>query len=317
MELKKGMIFTHSKWLGENRKPLKCIITKIQNGKVYWKGINEEKSKLYFDIEDADKYILKNSIEGSYSMQLTKEERQFIISRRIAIAQHVAQEAGKLELVKTDLKTAREYAENLFSENGKVLEQEIPNFDKNYNIAKNLAKLGYAQRKDMPVINTSDVKLFQERLKQGTIDINAPYSPETQKDPFPEGLKGKEAVEWLKKGLRIYDGAKDETDDIIKIKIDRVKVGDLRPIQKQIYFDKAMKDTAKFGAKGSTDFLTTKSIFICSNDNYIIDGHHRFLAGVLIDPNMKVQVLKIDLPIDTLLPLTLAYGDAIGNERNK
>ena len=52
-------------------------------------------------------------------------------------------------------------------------------------------------------------------------------------------------------------------------------------------------------------------------DNRIIDGHHRFLTTVLINPKIKVNCLKIDLPIRELLPLTLAYTDAIGNVRNK
>ena len=38
---------------------------------------------------------------------------------------------------------------------------------------------------------------------------------------------------------------------------------------------------------------------------------------VLINPKIKVNCLKIDLPIRELLPLTLAYTDAIGNVRNK
>ena len=38
--------------------------------------------------------------------------------------------------------------------------------------------------------------------------------------------------------------------------------------------------------------------------------------ALLLDSNMKVYVLEIDLPISKLLPLSIAYGDAIGNKRN-
>ena len=54
-----------------------------------------------------------------------------------------------------------------------------------------------------------------------------------------------------------------------------------------------------------------------SKDDRIIDGHHRFLSAVLVDPAIQVTALEIDLPIKDLLPLTLAYTDAIGNVRNK
>jgi len=64
-------------------------------------------------------------------------------------------------------------------------------------------------------------------------------------------------------------------------------------------------------------FMTGKNnVFIMSKDLYIIDGHHRFLSGVLLDPNMQINALIIDLPIAKLLPLTLSYSDAVGNKRN-
>ena len=70
--------------------------------------------------------------------------------------------------------------------------------------------------------------------------------------------------------------------------------------------------------EGSKAYQTKKeNIYIVSSDNRIIDGHHRFLTSVLIDPRLKVNVLKIDMPIKKLLELTLAYTDAIGNVRNK
>jgi hypothetical protein len=81
------------------------------------------------------------------------------------------QSAGKMELVKTKLDKARTYAENAFIKNKKVLNKEIPNFDDNYLLAKKSASQGKTQRKDMPVIETEDVKLLQQRLFSGEIDV--------------------------------------------------------------------------------------------------------------------------------------------------
>jgi hypothetical protein len=224
--------------------------------------------------------------------------------------------AGKLELVKTKVEDAKEFAIKVFTKFGNVLEEEIPNFEENYKTAQKKAGNGRTLRKDMPVIDEKDVKDFQKRLEDGYIDINAKFSKGTDpKNPFPEGLSGKKAKEWLVAGLKSVEPDGTNTDKI-NTKLAKVKVSDLKPIQKQIYFDKSITATAEFGAKGTKGFLTKKSTFIVSADNFIIDGHHRFLSGLLIDPNLEVNCLVIDLPISKFLPLSLAYGDAVGNKRN-
>lgn len=223
------------------------------------------------------------------------------------------QAAGKLEVVRTNVDTARRHAEDLFSDNNQDLETLLPNFDKNYKFAQKKAKIGWTKRKDMPVISSDDVKAMQKRLKDGTIDLENPFAPSTDpSDPYPEGLTGQDAKRFLNRGLR--DGEK--SDDVIKFSEKKVAAKDLKPIQRQIYFDKSIKSIADNGVKGTTNFLTNVSYFICSSDNYIIDGHHRFLSALLVDPQIKVRCLIIDLPIEKLLPLSLAYGDAIGNKRN-
>lgn len=224
------------------------------------------------------------------------------------------QEAGKLELVKTKPEVAKKFAEKIFQKNKRSLDDEIPNFDTNYKIAQKLAGTGKTLRKDMPVIDEKDVKDFQKRLQKGFIDVNPPYSKIVGDDPFPEGLKGNDAAIWLQSGLPVYDKGK-RTDDVVKVSQATLPVKKLKPIQKQIYFDKSIGLLAKFGVEPSKSFMK-KTSFIASSDNYIIDGHHRFLSAMLMDPNTPVNILKIDLPIKTLLATSLAYGDAVGNKRN-
>ena len=226
-------------------------------------------------------------------------------------------EAGKLEVLSTSLNIARSFAEKKFSANGFELDKELPNFDKNYTLAQRQAKLGFAKRKDMPVIDNRDVKLLQKRLSSGSIDINEPFAKnELPDDPYPQGLDQKTGKVWVSSGLAKADG--DPKDDVVKVSNDRIAVGNLKPIQAQIYFDKSIKKVSQDGVDSSLEFLTSKNNnFVVSKDNRIIDGHHRFLTTVLINPKIKVNCLKIDLPIKELLPLTLAYTDAIGNVRNK
>lgn len=229
------------------------------------------------------------------------------------LAEAGGQAAGQLEIAKTKLRDARVYAERLFARNGRDLDEQLPNFDSHYEQAKRAARQGWTQRRDMPVITDDDVKQLQARLKQGMIDIEAPYAPSTEPgDPFPEGLSREEADQFLERGLKDSD----LSDDKVKLSKKRVTVSKLKPIQQQIYFDKSIAGIAENGVDGSRKFMTQISTFICSSDLYIIDGHHRYLGSMLLDPSMKVQCLVIDLPINKLLPLSLAYGDAIGNQRN-
>jgi len=225
--------------------------------------------------------------------------------------------AGKLEITKTDVKNARKYAELEMQKNGRELDVEVPDFDKNYIFAQRLAKMGSTKRKDMPVINNKDVRLLQKRLQAGAIDVSKPFAKnDVVDDPYPQGLTGDQAKQWVSGGLAKNDG--DAKDDIVDVQIKKVAVGSLKPIQSQIYFDKSIRNVAEFGAKGTRDFSASKSNFyVISSDNRIIDGHHRFLSAILVDPKIKVTALEIDLPIKELLPLTLSYTDAIGNVRNK
>jgi len=223
------------------------------------------------------------------------------------------QEAGKLELVRTSLAQAKAYAEELFTKNGRELYTEIPDFDKNYQATQAKAKMGTTQRKEMPVISTENVKELQQRLKDGHIDVSKPFSSDTNSNnPFPEGLSGQMAKDWLENGLK--DG--DKKDDVVNASMKKFTVSDLIPIQQQVYFDKSISAIAEFGAVNSRKFFEGKTTFIASSDKRIIDGHHRFLGAMLLDPSMKVTCLVIDLPINKLLPMSLAYGDAIGNKRN-
>lgn len=107
------------------------------------------------------------------------------------------------------------------------------------------------------------------------------------------------------------------TDTRVRTRKERIPVGDLNPIQKQIYVDKSLGAVVENGVKESRRFFNTKTKFIVSSDNYILDGHHRFLSAVLLDPSLNVTILKIDLPIKRLLPVSVEYSDSIGNERNK
>jgi hypothetical protein len=47
---------------------------------------------------------------------------------------------------------------------------------------------------------------------------------------------------------------------------------------------------------------------IVSQDNFILDGHHRFFASVAAG-NKYINMIKVDLTINKLLKVTMAYLD--------
>jgi len=174
--------------------------------------------------------------------------------------------SGANEITSTNVEQARQLMKDLNLYDG------VKNFERNYKHIQKLANLGHTQRKDMPVIRSFQMKQFQKDLQTGTIDIHKPFSKDTtEHNPWPEGLSGKEAAKFVKNGFN--DGQK--PDDKIKISVKRMPVGNLKPIQRQIYMDKIAKGIAKGGIEKLTNFLQNETIFIASADNFIIDGHHR------------------------------------------
>lgn len=217
------------------------------------------------------------------------------------------EKAGNFEVDKISIEDAVKYANKVF---GEPVENIIPNFEGNFKKAQKLDKIGKTSRKEMPVIEDYQVKALQRKLAHGSIDVNKPYADND--DPFPEGLTGKQAEEFLLKGF--HD--KKLKDDVIKVQKFTSSSSSLKPIQKQIYLDKCLDATAQFGIDGTKKFLTS-SLMIKSSDDFIIDGHHRWMSSLLIDPNIKLTGISIDLGINKLLPMLKAYGDAIGNKRNR
>jgi len=68
----------------------------------------------------------------------------------------------------------------------------------------------------------------------------------------------------------------------------------LRPIQ---------KDFADKGVEKALDKRHDIKPVIISSDNFLIDGHHRWLAQMNIDRTVMIPVIRADIPGDQLLGL--------------
>lgn len=217
----------------------------------------------------------------------------------------------RVEVHKTDLKKAREVAAEVLAKHGKTLDETIPDFDKNYTALRNAVSKSFGvARRDMPVINDDQIAMFQKLLKDGALDILKPFAKgHMLTDKEIRNLD--DPTEFIHLGFK--DGK--DSDDKMNAKLTATTVKDLKPIQEQIFLDKVVDMIGQFGP-AKQGGPVTKLVLITSEDNYIIDGHHRFACALLSDPSLKMSVLKVPLDIKDLLKLTLAYGDSIGNKRN-
>jgi hypothetical protein len=95
----------------------------------------------------------------------------------------------------------------------------------------------------------------------------------------------------------------------------RKMVRDLQPIQAQIYADKSIDGTMSHGIESTRQFLQGAHLFV-SKELHILDGHHRWLSGMLIEPSLEVPLFVVDEEEMDALRDTLAYSDAAGHGRN-
>lgn len=121
---------------------------------------------------------------------------------------------------------------------------------------------------------------------------------------FPDPLPSKLMRYFATKGR--LDGS--ETDDRVNTKNATWPAKQLLPSQDAIYLGKTI-GMAIGGVEGG------ELGSIVSNDNRILDGHHRWAATMFNNPAARVGGIEVDMGIKDLIPVLRAMGDAYGNER--
>jgi len=136
------------------------------------------------------------------------------------------------------------------------------------------------------------IHTFESYLLENSIEIL------NTRDVIPLSKINKKAA-----SASIGNGDKDgdKKDDTVGGKKVSIPVKNLQAAQTEIIAEKAIgmaigtmlntKPTKIGGDLGS----------IISNDNFIMDGHHRWAATFLCDPNAKVEATQIDLPGTSLV----------------
>jgi len=84
-----------------------------------------------------------------------------------------------------------------------------------------------------------------------------------------------------------------------------MEVGELNPIQKEINLEKIQSMMEKHAA-GEIDLVTGKPVMV-TEDEYIIDGHHRWFALRELDETNEMETINIKLPVKKLLKIVKDY----------
>lgn len=126
----------------------------------------------------------------------------------------------------------------------------------------------------------------------------------------PQGL---DSIDISTAKAAVSGGHKDgnKEDDQVAGKKVSIAVGALRPAQTEIIKNVAFSIAVQQLLTG--EYKNADMGNIVSNDNYIMDGHHRWAGISLISPNAKVTVTKVDLPGGALVTaLNLYTKGALG-----
>jgi len=215
---------------------------------------------------------------------------------------------AEINACSASLDQARKYAEMEFEKAGMSLDEELPDFNKNYELLQRKCREALdIPRIEMPVIEPEDMAEFDERLRSGHIDIFPPYAH--GKLIAPKKMTPEEGDEWIKLGTK--DG--DPDDDVVEGLWTHIRADKLLPTQSQIWLGKIIGSIIKFGVPTQGSSVTETTIIV-SDEGYILDGHHRFGQVILANPGLRMKALKIPLDIDLLLTIGRSFGAAIGNE---
>jgi hypothetical protein len=105
----------------------------------------------------------------------------------------------------------------------------------------------------------------------------------------------------------VFSFLRDLKKEGVSVKKGKMHVGRLKATQRGIDVRKVLR-MAKEYQQGK--FPNIKDQIIVSSDDHVLDGHHRWAALVVTDPNETMNVLKVGMPMQALLAKANSYKGA-------
>lgn len=155
------------------------------------------------------------------------------------------------------------------------------------------------KKKDQILLEEAYLKIYERALGSDKPVALSQISPELAKAAVGGGKQ---------------DG--NSQDDAVKAENPKEwPVGKLKPMQKEVIPGKALAFALGFLKDGQPDLNNMEAIV--SKDGYIMDGHHRWAARTLLDPNALVNVAYVDLPGSELITALNIWSKAAGKQGKK
>lgn len=156
---------------------------------------------------------------------------------------------------------------------------------------------------------------YNDILNKMGLDVDDPKSLYKVADKVDDFLKDPVNKKNFLKGL---DDGNPPVDDKVKIEGTSIEANKLKPSQDSIYLDQSIKGyvtrvVEKYLKQILSGKLVAPDIFI-SEDNYVLDGHHRWSAVMALNPEAKMEITRINLPIFVAIPVLNAILRAEGAE---
>lgn len=175
----------------------------------------------------------------------------------------------------------------------------------------------------MPVIEDNQLGEFMRLLKAGKLTTDAKKLKDYGYDVNAKGHRPSNhpiitSGEFLNSG--------DGRSDVVKAKANQsISIQKLNATQNQIEktHTEGMVDSAE---NPQIKWNPWNAPILVSNDNYVLDGHHRWAASLMYHlkykdtpgyKQVKMNGTVIDLDVRTLLAVANAYTDTIGNKRKQ
>ena len=163
----------------------------------------------------------------------------------------------------------------------------------------------YGFEKRAKKLSTADLKKFIVEALNEKADPS-----KVEDDRFPMNLSSVDA-EFAKRAVN----TEPSKEDTIPVTGASEPVQKLKPSQSSMNIDKAMAQAIAM-IQGDMDLGGNINAFI-SNDDHIMDGHHRWVATAMVDPSKPVGGYKVDFPADKLIAILNAitvgkYGKTQG-----
>jgi len=159
--------------------------------------------------------------------------------------------------------------------------------------------MGYEGKEDQEV-RKEKLKTLQKKL-DNTKTGNEKYTPI------------KEDIKFIKKSLNVPRHkmpqifSKDMKDYVSFLKKNGVTVKSKRMPVKSVYMTQKEINTDKIKDLMGAEIKNLDKPVVISNDNYILDGHHRVVAILNIDSSYRLTTIWVDLSIKELLEITKEY----------